>query len=226
MQIKVEQLEKKYYDAGGELRVLTGVNCEFPAGKSVAIVGKSGVGKSTLLHLLGGLDHPSAGRVIYGDQDIFSLAPEKLTRFRGANVGFIFQFHHLLPEFDAVENVAMPLTICGAQEGETKARATELLTAVGLSQRLTHRPSQLSGGEQQRVAIARALVTRPRVVLADEPTGNLDYATAGEVQELLTGICRQVGTTLIVVTHNQELAVALDEKYEMGPGGQLTRISP
>lgn len=221
MKLSVQNLSKSYHDADRELTIIRELTFAFPARGAVAILGKSGVGKSTLLHLLGGLDHPSSGSVRYDDVDIGALRGDALTRFRGAHTGFIFQFHHLLPEFSALENAAMPLTIAGVPDDEAHGRAEALLKRVGLAQRLTHRPSQLSGGEQQRVALARAMVSRPTLLLGDEPTGNLDADTARAVQELLLELNRESGNTLILVTHNHDLARSMDLTVEMLPGGEL-----
>jgi lipoprotein-releasing system ATP-binding protein len=221
MRIEVESLTKRYRDADRELTVIDNLSFSFPDRGSVAIIGRSGTGKSTLMHLLGALDTPSSGSVTYGDTNISALRSDERAAFRAKNIGFIFQFHHLLPEFNAVENVALPLIMSGVAESEAQAKAGALLDKVGLAARKEHLPSQLSGGEQQRVAIARALVARPAVVLADEPTGNLDIATASEIQRLLLEINREQGSTLIIVTHNHELARSLDMVVEMHPGGAL-----
>jgi len=212
VRIQVEGLRKSFKDADHELVVIEHLSASFTSPSTVAVIGKSGVGKSTLLNLLGGLERPDNGSVYFDGQDIFSLNQNELALFRGKHVGFVFQFHHLLPEFNAVENVAMPLIISGTEEGEANARAETLLEKVGLAQRLHHRPSQLSGGEHQRVAIARA---------ADEPTGNLDAASAREVQEILFGLRAELNNLLIVVTHNAELARSMDKVFEMVPGGTL-----
>jgi lipoprotein-releasing system ATP-binding protein len=224
MQIRLENLTKSYQDADRELTVIRDLSYSFPEKGSVAIIGRSGIGKSTLMHLLGGLDVPTEGRVIYDDRAVSELSSDERAAFRARKVGFIFQFHHLLPEFSALENVAMPLTIAGVPDGEAFDAAAELLVRMGLKNRVGHRPSQLSGGEQQRVAIARALVARPRVVLADEPTGNLDVATAAEVQSIVLELNRELENTLIVVTHNQELARSMDLVVEMLPGGELVTV--
>jgi lipoprotein-releasing system ATP-binding protein len=223
VEIRVEHLKKSYHDADRELTVVDDLSVTFPAGRSIAIVGRSGVGKSTLLHLLGGLDRPTSGQVIIEGVSISSLADEPRSAFRGKNVGFVFQSHHLLPEFCALENVAMPLIIAGEKERNAMQLAAEMLGRVGLSERLKHRPGELSGGEQQRVAIARAIVTKPRIVLADEPTGNLDFETAKSVQALLLEVLKEIGCTLIIVTHSLELAQSLDIVLEMLPGGGLVQ---
>lgn len=221
MRIRINHVSKSYLDATRELQVLRDVTCEIPSGAAVAIVGRSGVGKSTMLQVLGGLDQPSSGEVLYDDLSITALSEVERTRFRGRNVGFVFQFHHLLPEFSALENVAMPLLIAGERESVALGRARDLLERVGLAERLTHRPSQLSGGEQQRVAIARALSPHPAVLLADEATGNLDLETGRVIQEVLRAEQRAEQCTMVLVTHNVELAAAMDMVFEMKPGGDL-----
>jgi lipoprotein-releasing system ATP-binding protein len=225
MQIRLEGLSKSYQDADRELAVITDLSFTFPAKGSVAIIGRSGIGKSTLMHLLGGLDIPTQGRVLYDDIEVSALSSDERAAFRARTVGFIFQFHHLLPEFSAIENVAMPLTISGLADEEALSVAAELLERMGLKSRVSHRPSQLSGGEQQRVAIARALIAKPRVVLADEPTGNLDVSTAAEVQSIVLELNKELGNTLIIVTHNQELARSMDLVVEMMPGGNLVSVA-
>jgi lipoprotein-releasing system ATP-binding protein len=201
-----------------ELRVLDGINFEIRAGEMLAIVGASGVGKSTFLHILGGLDRPSSGRVFYGEVDVFSLAAADLARFRNERVGFIFQFHHLLPEFSAIENVMMPELIRRADAKAAYEAAANILNDVGLGSRLHHRPGELSGGEQQRVAVARALVLKPDVVLADEPTGNLDTHTGEAIHDLLLSINKQRGVTFVIVTHNDKLAIRADRVLRMEEG--------
>ena len=223
MQLIVSGLTKSYRDADRTLTVIDGLTFSFPNQGSVGIIGRSGIGKSTLLHLLGGLDSPTSGTISYGDVVVSSLGSDDRAAFRARNVGFIFQFHHLLPEFSAVENVAMPLLMVGESEQVAQRRAKELLSRMKLEARMNHLPSQLSGGEQQRVAIARALITKPAVILADEPTGNLDVTTATEVQALLLEMNRELGNTLVIVTHNQELARSLDIVVEMLPGGSLMK---
>jgi lipoprotein-releasing system ATP-binding protein len=221
MRIRAENLSKSYLDADRELTVISELSFVFPERGSVAIIGRSGIGKSTLLHILGGLDVPSSGRVFYDDLVVSQLSSDERAAFRARQIGFIFQFHHLLPEFNARENVAMPLIIAGVSDSEAYLCADDLLSRMGLESRLTHRPAQLSGGEQQRVAIARALIAKPRVVLADEPTGNLDVKTALEVQRVVLELNREIGNTMIVVTHNRELAQSMDLVVEMLPGGEL-----
>ncbi len=225
MQIRLEGLTKSYQDADRELTVIRDLSFTFPAQGAVAIIGRSGIGKSTLMHLLGGLDVPTLGRVFYDEIEVSALSSDQRASFRARKVGFIFQFHHLLPEFSALENVAMPLAISGVKDEEALEIAAGLLDRIGLKSRISHRPSQLSGGEQQRVAIARALIAKPRVVLADEPTGNLDVSTAAEVQSIVLELNRELGNTLIVVTHNQELARSMDLVVEMMPGGKLVSVA-
>ncbi len=214
-----------FNDAGRVIEVFRDLTLGVPSGSTLAIVGESGVGKTTLLHILGGLEQPVSGDVILGGTSLAAVREQNggIAKFRGANIGFIFQFHHLLPEFDAVENAAMPLIIQRRSRTEARESASALLARVGLSHRLSHRPSALSGGEQQRVAIARALATGPGLVLADEPTGNLDLKTSREVADLLLEIHREQKITLIVVTHSLELARRLDTVVELTATG-LKRI--
>lgn len=221
MKIELLGVTKSFDDAGRKLTVLDEVNATIASGTHCAVIGRSGVGKSTLLHLIGVLDSPNAGELHLGGVDVCTLVGDERSDFRGSNIGFIFQFHHLLHEFSALENVAMPLLINGEPELEAFARAESLLDSVGLAARLDHRPGELSGGEQQRVAIARALVHRPSIVLADEPTGSLDATTGEEIRHLLSTLCKAAGSTLLVVTHNHDLADSLEQVYEMLPGGSL-----
>jgi lipoprotein-releasing system ATP-binding protein len=204
------------------LHVLDGIDLDIQQGEMLAVVGASGVGKSTFLHILGGLDRPTSGRVLFGNVDVFSLEAGKLARFRNERVGFVFQFHHLLPEFSALENVMMPALIRRTGRAEAVKTASGILGEVGLAGRLHHRPGELSGGEQQRVAVARALMLKPDVVLADEPTGNLDTHTGEAVHDLLLSINRQKGTTFVIVTHNDKLAVRAHRVLRMAEG----RLTP
>lgn len=196
----------------GEMRteVIKDVNLAIKKGERVAIVGSSGCGKSTLLHLLGGLDKPDAGEIYLSGEDIVNMSNNKITRFRNKKVGFIYQFHHLLPEFSALENVAMPLWIGNQDKEKSLVAAKELLCLVGLDHRIEHRPGELSGGERQRVAIARAMVNKPEIILADEPTGNLDTDSAGNVVEVMNELNVNFGTSLLVVTHDKSLADKMD----------------
>ena len=222
--VDVQGLVKSYRTATGTLEILHGLDLSVEAGEMVAIIGASGVGKSTLLHVIGGLDTFDAGTVKIGDASIHAMADEARVAFRNRHVGFVFQFHHLLPEFTALENVEMPLRISGERAGERRSRAEELLTRVGLSNRTTHRPGALSGGERQRVALARALVTRPTLLLADEPTGNLDEGTAEDLQTLLREMHREHGLTSVIVTHNPTLAASCDRALRL-ESGRLTKFN-
>ena len=206
LELVLSGVHKTYHLGGRAIPVLTGVDLTIGAGEVVAVVGKSGSGKSTLLQLLGLLDQPTAGTILYDGHDLRSEHQDVIEGFRNRHVGFVFQFHHLLPEFSALENVMMPSLISGATMSVARARASELLERVGLVHRMTHAPGELSGGEQQRVALARALALRPSLVLADEPTGNLDPRTGDSIQELLIEMNRELGTTLVVATHNMALA--------------------
>lgn len=215
--IRTESLQKAYGD-GRRLEVLRGLDLEIAAGERVAIIGESGAGKSTLLHLLGALDLPTSGRVLFGGVDLGQLDDARLAELRNCQIGFIFQFHHLLADFTALENVMMPALIRGRSPGEAEAIARPVLERVGLAERLDHRPGELSGGEQQRVAVARAVVLGPRAVLADEPTGNLDLHTGEGVAQLLVDLNREQGITLVIVTHSQRLAGQMDRVLELRDG--------
>jgi len=216
--LEVRDLAKVYDSDGRPLEVLRGVSLDLMAGDLLALVGKSGSGKSTFLHLCGTLDAPSRGRIAFDGRDLFSRTEAELARFRNTEIGFVFQSHHLLPEFSALENVLMPALVGQGGAARARQRATELLEAVGLADRRHHRPSQLSGGEQQRVAIARALVLEPRLLLADEPTGNLDDATGQEVLEVLLELNRTRGISAIVVTHSERLASRLPRRMRLRNG--------
>ncbi len=217
--LSVREVRKGYPTGRGDyLPVLSGVTFDVSAGEVVAIVGESGTGKSTLLHLIGTLDRPDAGRIVIGGRDIFAQRDARLAAFRNASIGFVFQFHHLLPEFTAAENVAMPALIGGMAMALARKRALELLDQVGLADRADHRPAELSGGEQQRVAVARALVNRPGLVLADEPTGNLDTGTADRLHHEILRLSRAFGQTFLLVTHNPALASLCDRVLRLEGG--------
>jgi lipoprotein-releasing system ATP-binding protein len=210
---------------GSRLQVLDGVDLEVRPGEMVSVIGQSGSGKSTLLHVLGALDHADAGEVSIGGRRIASLKEEALAELRSRNVGFVFQFHHLLREFTALENVMMPQLIAGTAERDARRRAEELLGLIGLTARATHKPAQLSGGEQQRVAVARALANRPLAVLADEPSGNLDPETSERLHDLLFAVCREEGAAMVLVTHDLALAARADRVLRLH-GGQLVAVGP
>ncbi len=213
--LQAAELVRRFRDAGRVVQVLDGVNLKVHRGESVAITGVSGSGKSTLLHLLGGLDRPDAGSVHLDGQDLFSLSEKRLSAVRNRSLGFVYQFHHLLPEFSVLENIAMPLLIGRVPVAEARHQAQALAERVGLAHRLDHRPHALSGGERQRVAIARAMVRRPACILADEPTGNLDRETALGVMQQLLALKADYGTALVVVTHDTELAAAMETGYRL-----------
>ncbi|HEX9658820.1 MAG TPA: ABC transporter ATP-binding protein [Rhodothermales bacterium] len=217
--IEALHLQKSYPTPDqGELRVLRDVSFGISTGEFVAVVGESGTGKSTLLHILGTLDRPTGGNVLFKGSDIFDHGDQELALLRNRSIGFVFQFHHLLPEFTALENVAMPALIRGDRIGAVRERATHLLDILGLVERRNQRPSQLSGGEQQRVAVARALMNEPALVLADEPTGNLDLRTAGVLHEELIRLAKELGKTFVVATHNPALAALADRVLRLENG--------
>ena len=208
------ELYKKF----GALEVLKGVSISLQKGELATIVGPSGCGKSTLLHILGTLEAPDKGQITMDGTDFSNLKGKQLAAFRNKHIGFVFQFHHLLPEFNALENVSIPAWIAGRKKSEVKEAATELLKKMGLENRLTHRPSELSGGEQQRVAVARALINKPSIVFADEPTGNLDSAHARELHQLFISLKNELGQSFLIVTHNEELAAQSDRVWTMRDG--------
>jgi lipoprotein-releasing system ATP-binding protein len=216
--VKATDIHKSY----GPLKVLKGIDLTVQRGEVVAIVGASGAGKSTLLHILGTLDKPDAGKVLLQDKDVFAYSSRNLAAFRNKSVGFVFQFHNLLPEFSLLENVMMPGWIAGAAAQEVRSRAFDLLKLLGLSERAAHKPSELSGGEQQRTAVARALINKPDLVLADEPSGNLDSHNAGELHRLFFDLRKQLNQTFIIVTHNAEFARMADRIIEL-KDGQVNR---
>ena len=216
--LALQGVVRRFRQGEAVLDVLRGVDLEIRPGEIVALVGPSGSGKSTLLHIAGLLERPDEGRVLIAGQDAGGLDDGGRTALRRAHLGFVYQYHHLLPEFSALENVIVPQMIAGRDRAEARARATEILTHVGLAERLSHRPGRLSGGEQQRVAVARALANGPAVLLADEPTGNLDPETAGQVFEMLIGLVRGAGLAALIATHNPELAGRMDRTLRLSEG--------
>jgi lipoprotein-releasing system ATP-binding protein len=216
--IEAVNLTKSFKMAGLELTVLKGINLTIAQGEILAIVGASGAGKSTLLHILGTLDRPTSGTVLFEGQDLFQLSDQKQAEFRNRRIGFVFQFHHLLPEFTALENVCLPAHIQNRSAQDAQAEATSLLKDVGLEHRMNHKPGELSGGEQQRVAVARALIQQPNLVLADEPTGNLDTHTGDALFTLMRTLNRSRGITFVIVTHNEKLSAQADRIIHMEDG--------
>lgn len=217
--IEIRDLKKSFATPAGDLAVLKGIDCAIQDGEMIAVVGASGAGKSTFLHIVGALDLPTSGEVLYDGQNAFSLGEKALASFRNRTVGFVFQFHHLLPDFSALENVMMPGLINGQSTfEETVSKAEALMSKLDVLKRKTHRPGELSGGEQQRVAVARALLLNPKIVLADEPTGNLDAKTGEELFSLLRSLNETLGTTFVIVTHNISLAQRCDRVVEMKDG--------
>jgi len=216
--VSVKNLTKVYPHSGRDINVLRGLNFELRPGEVASVVGASGVGKSTLLHVLGTLDTPTSGTIMFDGVNVTAMGPTRLAEFRNNEIGFVFQFHHLLPEFTALENAMMPGLINRLPRATAAERATAMLRRLGLAERLTHRPGELSGGEQQRVALARALLLRPRLLLADEPTGNLDTKTGREMHELFFELNRELEMTILIVTHNDELAARTPRKLRMADG--------
>jgi len=219
----VRGLCKSFNNNGVEIEVLKDLDLDLDQGETVAIVGASGIGKSTLLHILGTLDRPDSGTVLFQNKNVFRFDDVRLANFRNETIGFVFQFHHLLPEFTALENVMMPALIKGLNKKEAITAAEAILTRVGLAHRLPHRMGELSGGEQQRVALARALVMKPAILLADEPTGNLDKKNSEQVHRLLSELNQELGMTLVVVTHNPDLAAYMSRRVTLAEG-QLTEV--
>ena len=220
--IRLENLSKSFYKSNTEIKILNELNFDLKQGEIIAVLGASGAGKSTMLHILGGLDKPSSGKVYYAGRDIYNIGEKALSDFRNKEIGFVFQSHHLLPEFSALENVMMPALIARMQRDEAIQQAEALLKKVGLTSRVTHKPGELSGGEQQRVALARALVLKPNVLLADEPTGNLDTKTGEEVFSLMVEMNKSLGLTFVMVTHNEQLAERADRQIRVQDGRIIT----
>ena len=216
--LEARGVRKSFHQGPREVRVLEDINMTLAAGESLAVVGSSGAGKSTLLHILGGLDRPDAGEVFIDGASMWGLKAVERSNVRNHSLGFVYQFHHLLPEFSAMENVAMPLLIRGLSIESARDKAIDLLNRVGLAERLTHKPGELSGGERQRAAVARALVGNPRVILGDEPTGNLDERTADHVYGLMLELNQELKTSLLLVTHSKKLAARMDRQLELRMG--------
>jgi len=216
--VSVRDLTKVFVHSGRTIEVLRGLNFDLRAGEMASVVGASGVGKSTLLHVLGTLDTATSGKITFDGVDVTAMSDARLAEFRNNEIGFVFQFHHLLPEFTALENAMMPGLILRLPRGEASARAAAMLRRLGLGERMSHRPGELSGGEQQRVALARALLLRPRLLLADEPTGNLDTKTGREMHELFFELNRELEMTILIVTHNDELAARTPRRLRMADG--------
>jgi lipoprotein-releasing system ATP-binding protein len=216
--IRVENLSKTFLKDGLKIEVLKGLNFQIATGESLAVVGVSGSGKSTLIHILGTLDHPTSGTILFDGVDVFSWSEQRVSDFRNRKIGFVFQFHNLLPEFNALENAMMPALIRRVPKAEARRKATAILNEVGLADRMTHKPGELSGGEQQRVAIARALILEPEILLADEPTGNLDTETGKKIEEILMTLNRSKQITLVVVTHNESLASRMSQQIGLRDG--------
>ena len=224
MKIELKEISRKFKDADSELTIIENLSISFEEKTSFAILGRSGVGKSTLLHILGTLDKPTSGKLLYDNNDITKLNDKDLSKFRSQNIGFIFQFHNLLSDFTALENVAMPLIIAKENEDDAYKKAKEILKIVGLEKRISHIPSKLSGGEQQRVAIARALINNPSIVLGDEPTGSLDVSTSKYIWDMILELNKEMQNTFILVTHNKDLAFQLNKVYEMIECGFLNNL--
>ncbi|WP_299789657.1 lipoprotein-releasing ABC transporter ATP-binding protein LolD [uncultured Shewanella sp.] len=219
--LEVKDVSKRYHEGSVDTQVLNAVDLKVYKGEQLAIVGTSGSGKSTLLHIMGTLDRPTSGSVSMLGEDLYALSPRRQSEVRNQDLGFIYQFHHLLPEFTALENVSMPALIQGRNKKEVESQARELLERVGLGHRLAHTPSEMSGGERQRTAIARALINKPKLVLADEPTGNLDASSGEAVYQLIQELANQLGTAFVVVTHDAKLAARMDRQLQMKDGSLL-----
>lgn len=220
--LSVRDLHKSFFEGGAEIHILRGLDLELAAGERLAIVGESGVGKSTLLHIIGTLDKPTKGKILFDDKEVPLEDEAALAKFRNREIGFVFQFHYLLPDFSALENVMFPALIEGMGPERARVKAEQLLELVGLKNRMSHRPGKLSGGEQQRVAVARAVVLQPKLILADEPTGSLDLRIGEEVQDLLFHLNQKEGVSLIIATHNREFAQKIGRQAELQDG----RLNP